>query len=421
MPTELDFHNIDRDEAGKAEFPVEVAGEYRVHLSGAAFDKMKQHADTTSDVELCGVLVGDVCRDARGFFLLVTGAIEGEGANNYGSQVTFTHQTWNHINAVKDREHPKSRIVGWYHTHPGFGVFLSSMDSFIQENFFNQPYQVAVVIETKQDKLGCFAWVDGKCEPLRRLWIGDREVMLTAGDVDQFDPEAATAETKPSGTSAASWPRGIPALSGGYVLLMMGLLFLCGLFWGKSSAVGEAKRVFESEVYSLLEFAALNATAEKDFEDSRERLVAIRGHVEKGESDAAKTGIDELAGLMGSLQKLYGKRRSTFKRDMNRLMLSKKHLSERVESTARRQEELENYMAELMLMRVGDVLREAGARGFDGLSDEQRLEVRTYLDRAIRLSPAVKSAIQRALPGLLESMYPSPPDGPGGRRGAGGR
>ncbi len=420
MSTELDFHNIDKNETRKLEFPVDVAGEYRVHLTEAAFYKMKQHADTTSDVELCGVLVGETCRDARGFFLLVTGAIEGEGANNYGSQVTFTHQTWNHINAVKDREHPKSRIVGWYHTHPGFGVFLSSMDSFIQENFFNQPYQVAIVIETKQDKLGCFAWVDGKSEPLRRLWIGERETMLTTGDVDEFDPEVGTAETKPSGTSAASRSRDSLSLPKGPMLLIAGLLFLLGLFWVKTSAVNEAVHAFESEIYSLLEFAALNATVEKDIEDSRGRLAAIRGHVEKGESDAAKAGVDELADMMASRQRLYGKRRSTFRRDMNRVMLSRKHLSARVESAERRQEELEVYMAELMVMRAVDAMRDAGVKRFEELNSAQRLEVKTFLGRAIRLYPAAKGAIQRVVPGLLESAFPSPSNDPDGKRGAGG-
>jgi hypothetical protein len=180
-----------------------------------------------------------------------------------------------------------------------------------------------------------------------------------------------------------------------------------------------AMRAFESEVYSVLEFAALSGTAEKDFEDSRGRLVAIRGYIEKDEDAAAKEGIDELTGLMEGWQKLYGKRRSTFRRDMNRLMLSKKHLSGRVESAERRQEELADYVAELLLVRVVDVLRQVGPDGLSGLSNEQRLEVKTYLERAVRLSPGIKAAIRRSLPGVLESAYPPPPK-KGSSRGAGG-
>jgi len=32
-----------------------------------------------------------------------------------------------------------SQIVGWYHTHPAFGLFLSEYDLFIHRNFFADP------------------------------------------------------------------------------------------------------------------------------------------------------------------------------------------------------------------------------------------------------------------------------------------
>ena len=107
-----DFRRTDAAVATAKEFPAPVKGELRVHIAPAAYDKMKRHAATTDQVELCGVLVGQVGRDEAGFFLSITGAIEGEGAKNLGSQVTFTHDTWTHIHEVKDREFPDDRIVG---------------------------------------------------------------------------------------------------------------------------------------------------------------------------------------------------------------------------------------------------------------------------------------------------------------------
>ena len=35
-------------------------------------------------------------------------------------------------------EYPDKKIVGWQHTHPGYGIFLSSYDIFIQENFYGK-------------------------------------------------------------------------------------------------------------------------------------------------------------------------------------------------------------------------------------------------------------------------------------------
>ena len=96
-------------------------------------------------------------------------------------RITFTHEAWNHINQVRDENFPEDTLVGWYHTHPGFGIFLSEMDSFIQENFFNQPFQIAVVIDTKSEEEGCFIWEYGRPTPASSYWAGSREVTL-AGD-----------------------------------------------------------------------------------------------------------------------------------------------------------------------------------------------------------------------------------------------
>ena len=49
-------------------------------------------------------------------------------------------------------------MVGWYHTHPGWSVFLSGMDLFICNNFFNRPLDVALVIDPCKQDRGWFQW-----------------------------------------------------------------------------------------------------------------------------------------------------------------------------------------------------------------------------------------------------------------------
>jgi len=38
-----------------------------------------------------------------------------------------------------DAQFADKKIVGWYHSHPGFGIFLSEYDLFIHRNFFTAP------------------------------------------------------------------------------------------------------------------------------------------------------------------------------------------------------------------------------------------------------------------------------------------
>lgn len=42
---------------------------------------------------------------------------------------------------------PGAVIVGWAHSHPGLGVFLSHYDRFLWDSFFAEEHQVAVVVD----------------------------------------------------------------------------------------------------------------------------------------------------------------------------------------------------------------------------------------------------------------------------------
>ncbi len=126
----------------------------RVMIGGEVARRIRQHARGQSKTEVCGVLIG---RENEGR-LEIDACIAGANAAQAGSHVTFTQDTWEHIYKVKDSEYPDDRIVGWYHSHPGFGVFLSDHDTFIHKNFFSSPQQVAWVYDPHSDEEGCFGW-----------------------------------------------------------------------------------------------------------------------------------------------------------------------------------------------------------------------------------------------------------------------
>jgi proteasome lid subunit RPN8/RPN11 len=131
----------------------------------SVLNQIHRHGLSSADIEVCGVLVGNVYHDPSGAWLYIEKAIEGNHATQRAAQVTFTADTWAHIQAIMDKDYPDKRILGWYHTHPGFGIFLSDMDVFIQENFFPEPWQVALVYDPKAKEEGLFLWKAGKPEP----------------------------------------------------------------------------------------------------------------------------------------------------------------------------------------------------------------------------------------------------------------
>ena len=136
-----------------------------VVIQRSALDAIHAHGQSETGVEVCGVLVGELRHDRTGPYLLITAHIAGDKASSRETQVTFTAETWNVIQAEMEKNHAGRKVVGWYHTHPGFGVFLSGMDLFIQDNFFNLAWQVAWVYDPIAGTDGVFVWRGGKSVP----------------------------------------------------------------------------------------------------------------------------------------------------------------------------------------------------------------------------------------------------------------
>jgi proteasome lid subunit RPN8/RPN11 len=123
------------------------------------------HVFGNADREVGGVLIGRLSGD--GGLPLVTGAIPAISANEQKATLTFTQESWAHVHQVLESEFPADeQIVGWYHSHPSFGIFLSGHDLFIHENFFDAPSQIAVVVDPIGCREGAFGWQEGKLAPL---------------------------------------------------------------------------------------------------------------------------------------------------------------------------------------------------------------------------------------------------------------
>jgi proteasome lid subunit RPN8/RPN11 len=142
-----------------------------VAIGSNVIRQIRQHARSSIKTEVCGVLVG---RENSGG-MEVEACISGLNAEQAGAHVTFTQDTWAHIYKIKDQQYPDQRIVGWYHSHPGFGIFLSDHDTFIHRNFFSSPKQVAWVCDPHSEEEGCFGWVSGRIERLTQIRIIDRQ------------------------------------------------------------------------------------------------------------------------------------------------------------------------------------------------------------------------------------------------------
>lgn len=132
-----------------------------ITIDDAVREQIHRYAVTDTKKELAGVLLGHVRGSENGTVVSVCAAIEARYTEAVYTSVKFTHASWDYITKVKDEMYPELRIVGWFHTHPGFGIFLSSWDLFIQEHFFNLPWQIAYVVDPVAQTSGFFRWERG--------------------------------------------------------------------------------------------------------------------------------------------------------------------------------------------------------------------------------------------------------------------
>jgi len=131
-------------------------------LDEAPLRAMQAHALSSLDREVAGVMVGrqpEKQPDGR-YVVHIIDSIIAQHTKMQGASVTYTPESWRYLNDTLWERYPDESavMVGWYHTHPGFGIFLSGMDLFIHQNFFTQIWHVAYVLDPRARSSGFFCW-----------------------------------------------------------------------------------------------------------------------------------------------------------------------------------------------------------------------------------------------------------------------
>jgi proteasome lid subunit RPN8/RPN11 len=127
-----------------------------------AFRDSQAHALSSLNREVAGFLIDpqpEKQPDGR-YLVHISDVIIAKHTKMQGASVTYTPESWRDATDKLAEMYPDETavIVGWYHTHPGFGIFLSGMDQFIHRNFFIQSWHVALVLDPIARRSGFFCW-----------------------------------------------------------------------------------------------------------------------------------------------------------------------------------------------------------------------------------------------------------------------
>ncbi len=285
-----DVKQLAQESVPNGSFPVPRQSDYRVFIAPEVHAGIHAHASEKTDVEICGVVVGAWERDADGPFARISNYIRCDSATKKFAEVTFTHESWSHINKEMDTKYSTLRIIGWYHSHPDFGIFLSDRDGFIQQNFFSGPGQVALVVDPVRHLEGLFEWRDGKTELISHYWVGNQVVTSAESRQSRVDRAGPTASAA-SGMPAARGSIPVPEASGSIASTALAWLcmFLLGYLLHGVGATGYDRMLREGTVAHYGVINLLMFGWDDRMRETRQKLEAVSIEVKSLAEDHART------------------------------------------------------------------------------------------------------------------------------------
>ena len=131
-----------------------------------ALSQIRAHSISNLRSELGGVLLGHAYRNGDRLLVEVMAALPARNDDHGPIHFTFTADAWSQIHQDRAAKYPDLEIVGWFHTHPGLGVFYSSDDVVVHTAAFTLPWHVGLVVDPLGNHASYFGWQDGVLAPI---------------------------------------------------------------------------------------------------------------------------------------------------------------------------------------------------------------------------------------------------------------
>lgn len=132
---------------------------FLVFIEERCLEQMRSHAAINTRTEQAGILSGSAyLHGERAYFVKLEAAFPAETLAE-PAYFRFCEDTWEKIWTAMP---PTADLLGWYHSHPGLGVFMSATDHRTQQRHFRAPWHIAVVLDPISGALRVFAGRSGK-------------------------------------------------------------------------------------------------------------------------------------------------------------------------------------------------------------------------------------------------------------------
>jgi len=162
-----------------------------------AESQLIEHLSIDRYTETGGVVVGEayVCSETRKHYTEIVGSIAATHTVGNAVHFQFSPECWSSIFRNQKQYYPGSTIVGWYHSHPNHGIFLSGTDLNTQRLSFNKIWQIAVVFDPQRREIGYFYSANGLI--IKPIYLGK-----STSKQPEFSEDSATPQLREEPTES---------------------------------------------------------------------------------------------------------------------------------------------------------------------------------------------------------------------------
>lgn len=192
MDDDDDFNVVAQSETSAATGQIyadfcRVGEPFQVYIARDALKRALRHTETgyaETGGEVAGALIGSLQHDTAAGITFVeineTVPVRSFSAN---FDVAIDPTEWSKAEDITQQPQFRGRcvIVGWYHSHPNIGVFLSAVDLNTQATHFGVPWQIAIVIDPVRLEIGAFNGQAGSACPLYIIPSSHDTALVPAG------------------------------------------------------------------------------------------------------------------------------------------------------------------------------------------------------------------------------------------------
>jgi Predicted metal-dependent protease of the PAD1/JAB1 superfamily len=125
-----------------------------LYIHEFALNDMIHHAESGGTTEVMGLMLGNVYQDSDGRYAVTERIVTSKLIADEKSVKFDENDLTSLFESIGDLK--GSVVTGWYHSHPGFGCFLSETDIRTHAGIFNGECAFALVIDPIRQEIKAF-------------------------------------------------------------------------------------------------------------------------------------------------------------------------------------------------------------------------------------------------------------------------